>query len=139
MVVIDTSVVASWCFPDESDPVAATAFSLVATAQFTVPMLFWFELRNVLLVGERRGRLVEANITDFLGFLSDIRIEEDRTPHEAQIFSFARRYKLTIYDAAYLELAHRKNVALATLDHALIKAAKAEKIALLAAAKSQLP
>jgi predicted nucleic acid-binding protein len=135
MFVIDTSVVASWCFPDESHSVADAAFSRIPTDPVTVPVLFWFELRNILLVGERRGRLLEADTARFLGFIADLRIELDREPGEAQIFLFARTHKLSVFDAAYLELARRKNAPLATLDHALIKAAKAEKIPLLGAVK----
>ncbi len=65
MFVLDASVVASWCFPDEGHPHADAAFRRMADESAVVPALFWFELRNVLLMGERRNRLSEAQTVRF--------------------------------------------------------------------------
>lgn len=90
-----------------------------------MPAHWWFELRNVLLVGERRRRLVRRQIGRFLALLQELDIDEDRRPDEVTAFDLARRHGLTFYDAAYLELALRHG-AIATLDEALVKAASAE-------------
>ncbi len=94
-----------------------------------VPAHWWFELCNVLLVGERRNRIDARQIQRFLRLLRDLDIEVDRAPEEASTFDLARRHGLTFYDAAYLDLAFRHG-AIATLDTALIKAAEAEGLTL---------
>lgn len=131
MFVVDASILASWCFPDELHPRAETAFRHIATQSAVVPALLWFELRNVLLMGERRNRLTEAQTTRFLKYVSELPIEVDRNPDEGIVLSLARSYRLSVYDAAYLELAQRKALPLATLDNALMNAARAENVLLL--------
>jgi predicted nucleic acid-binding protein len=130
MFAIDTSVVASWCFPDEAHAGADAAFRRIAKDTACAPVLLWFELRNVLIMGERRGRLTAAQIGRFLGHVAKLPIEEDRQPDEVRLLGLARSHRLSIYDAAYLELAQRRAIPLATLDDALMKAARAEKIEL---------
>ncbi len=130
MFVLDASIVASWGFPDESHPNAEAAFRLIADEPATVPALLWFELRNVLLMAERRKRISEAHVARFLKYLSELPIEVDRDPNEGLVLSLARTHRLSVYDAVYLELAQRKALPLATLDMALINAARAEKIPL---------
>jgi predicted nucleic acid-binding protein len=130
MFVLDASVVASWCFPDESHPNAEAAFQRIADETALVPALLWFELRNLLLMGERRGRLSDAQITLSLRDLSELPIEVDHDPDESRVLALARTHRLTVYDAVYLELAQRKELPLATLDGALINAARAESVSL---------
>lgn len=81
-----------------------------------MPGLWWFEVRNVLLVNERRGRISEADTAGFLRNLSRLGVTLDRSPDEAALLSLARRYRLTVCDASYLELARRDRLPLATLD-----------------------
>jgi predicted nucleic acid-binding protein len=135
MFVVDASVAGAWYLPDESDPYADAAALRIKSESATVPAIFWFELRNIFLMGERKGRISEADTARFLSNLARLSIATDREPNEVAIFQLARAHKLSIYDASYLELAHRKNVPLASLDAALIKAAKAERVPLLNAAK----
>lgn len=130
MFVLDASIVASWCFPDEFHPSAEGAFRLIARETALVPAVLWFELRNVLLTGERRNRLSEAQTTRFLKYVSELPIEVDRHPDDTLVLCLARTHRLSVYDAVYLELAQRKALPLATLDGALIKAAQAESVAL---------
>jgi predicted nucleic acid-binding protein len=130
-VVVDASITASWALPDENDPDAVLALEEIRTATAIVPGLWWYEIRNILLVSERRRRLTETQTREFLHALSDLRISIDRSPDETQIFALARIHRLTIYDASYLELAIRSASSLATLDADLIRAAKAEGIALI--------
>ncbi len=131
MFVLDASVVASWCFPDESYPNAEAALRRIADETAAAPALLWYELRNVLLMGERRGRLSESQTVRFLKYMSDLPIEVDRDPDDGRVLSLARTHRLSVYDAVYLELAQRKALPLATLDGALIEAAHAEKIPLI--------
>ena len=97
------------------------------------PGLWWFEVRNTLLVNERRGRLRESDVSVFLRGLAVLAIIIDRAPDEAAILALARRHRLSVYDASYLELAQRDGVGLATLDGALARAARAEQVSLLEA------
>ena len=125
--VLDASVTASWCFPDETSAVANRAFVRIGEEPAAVPAHWWFELRNVLLVGERRGRLDAAQIRRFLRLLAGLDIQTDPAPNETSVFQLARRHRLTIYDAAYLELAVRHG-AIASLDNALVRASEMEGI-----------
>lgn len=127
--VMDASVTASWCFPDEAHPVADAAFARIADEPAIVPAHWWFELRNVLLVGERRQRIDEQFSARFLTLLAQLPIIVDHDPDETAIFALARRHRLTFYDAAYLELARRHD-ALATLDDRLVHAARTEQVPL---------
>jgi predicted nucleic acid-binding protein len=129
--ILDASIAASWAFPDEDDPRATAAFVRIEVETAHVPALWWFEIRNILVVNERRGRIPEQETRTFLSKLARLPILEDRTPAEAEVLALARRHSLTVYDAAYLELAIRAGRPLATLDRALIRAAQAEAVRLL--------
>ncbi len=80
--VMDASITASWCFPDQTSLVADQAFARIAGEKAAVSAHWWFELRNVLLVGERRGRLDTRQTYRFLRLLGDLDIEIDRAPDE---------------------------------------------------------
>ena len=92
--------------------------------------MWWYELRNVLVLGERRGRLTELETARFLRDISRLAITIDSSPDEIQVLTLARRHRLTVYDAAYLELALR-TLPLATLDAMLATAARSEGVHLL--------
>ena len=68
-MVLDSSIVGCWCFPDENSPIADAAFDQLGTDQAIVPVLWWFEVRNVLVVNERRGRIDAAASAAFLADL----------------------------------------------------------------------
>ncbi|WP_051955964.1 type II toxin-antitoxin system VapC family toxin [Beijerinckia mobilis] len=123
--VLDASVAACWVFEDEDHPAASLALERVRVEEVWVPSLWWFEVRNILIVNERRGRLTEADTAAFLQGLACLRIAVDRAPDEAVVLALARAYKLTVYDASYLELAQRERLPLATLDKDLRTAAQA--------------
>jgi predicted nucleic acid-binding protein len=82
-------------------------------------------------VNERRRRIAESDTARFLLNLSRLRIRLDRVPDEGAVLRLARTHRLSVYDAAYLELAQREGVPLATLDVDLRKAAANEGVALL--------
>jgi predicted nucleic acid-binding protein len=137
-LVKDASVVADWAFK-EKHATAESAFARVRTEEAFVPALWWYELRNVLILGERRGRLTEQATARFLRRISRLRISLDRTPDEAAVMTLARRHRLTVYDAAYLELAQREALSLATLDDELARAAQAERNPLVEATQAAAP
>jgi predicted nucleic acid-binding protein len=130
--VLDASVTACWAFQDEDHPYAALAFNRIRSEEAVVPALWWFEVRNILVVNERRQRIAESDTASFLQYLSRLRIRMDRSPEESGVLRLARSHRLSVYDAAYLELALREKIQLATLDTHLQTAAIAEGVAKLA-------
>jgi len=129
--VIEASTVLSWAFVDEKHPIADAAAERALQDRPLAPALWWFELRNGLIVNERRQRITAPATHAFLGRVSRIGIEIDRAPDEAAVLSLARAHRLTVYDAAYLELALRRQVSLAALDTDLTKAAEAAGVSLI--------
>jgi predicted nucleic acid-binding protein len=129
--VLDASVVACWAFVDEEHPVADLALERIRTDEARVPASWWFEVRNILILNERRKRLTESDTVSFLRDLARLRVTVDRSPEEADVLMLARQHRLSVYDASYLELARRNSVPLATLDRELAGAASAIDVALL--------
>jgi predicted nucleic acid-binding protein len=128
--VLDASITACWAFQDEDHPDARLAFHQMRSEEAVVPCLWWFEVRNILVVNERRRRIAESETAAFLLNLSRLRIRIDRAPDEGAVLRLARTHRLSVYDAAYLELAQREGLPLATLDADLKKAAAGEGVAL---------
>lgn len=129
--VLDASIAAAWVLQDEDEPAARTALQRIAGDEAIVPTLFWFEIRNILVVNERRGRLTAPVTQKFLRSLASLPLSTDFAPEEDRVLRLARRHKISVYDAAYLELAHRQAVPLASFDAALVKAARAERVGVL--------
>jgi predicted nucleic acid-binding protein len=90
-----------------------------------------FEIRNTLVISERRQRITSAQSIQILTHLDELPLRLDVTPDSPVVMALARARGLTVYDAAYLELALRLMVPLATLDRALIAAAPAAGVDLL--------
>ena len=128
--VLDASVVMDWAL-DEGHAKAGLARERLKTDAALSPVLLWFEVRNGLIIAERRKRATHEYSTTFLQALDKLPIVVDATPNEAELMTLSRRHRLTIYDAAYLELALRVGAPLATLDGALADAARTEGVALL--------
>lgn len=95
-----------------------------------VPAHWWFEIRNTMLVGERRERSTERLTSFAMERLARMPISLSPMPRDVDVFALARKHRLTFYDAAYLELAQREGLALATLDAKLAAAARNEKVSL---------
>ena len=127
--VVDASIVVAWAF-DEVNAAASGARERMRREAAVAPALWWFEVRNALVQGERRGRFTELRTARFLRNISRLAITIDRTPSEPGVLPLARRHRLTVYDAAYLELALREALPLATLDETLASAARAEGVSL---------
>ena len=129
--VVDASVAAVWGLSDEAHPTADLAHQRLGSDPALVPALWWYEVRNTFVVNERRGRVKPAETAAFLLILSRLPIHPGGAPEEQRLLSLARTHRLTIYDAAYLELAQREGIPLATLDAGLARAAQAEGVPLL--------
>src|SRR5438874_12468090 len=108
---------ACWAFQNEDHPRADLAFARMRTEEAVVPSLWWSEIRNILIVNERRQRISEPDMAAFLVDLSRLRIRIDREPQHTGVLRLARVHRLSVYDAAYLELAQREGLQLATLDN----------------------
>jgi predicted nucleic acid-binding protein len=126
--VLDASVVLTWCFPDENSPVAQQVADLFKQGDTAVAPSFWpHEVLNALLAGEKRKRISREMIRSFLDDLAVLPVTLEQIPTEVvfdRIQSLSRKHVLTAYDAAYLDLALKNGLALATLDEALIRACK---------------
>ena len=129
--VIDASVAVCWLLPDERHIVAEAAYERISRDSALAPVLWRYELRNMLIVNERRGRLDSAKTARALRLLRGLPVATDTDVDEDALMQLARQHQLTVYDAAYLELALRKGLAVATLDGALARAARAESVALI--------
>jgi predicted nucleic acid-binding protein len=133
-LVLDVSLSCAWCFADEASDGAWAILEQLQTHQAHVPALWLWETANVLVQAERRGRISGAASRIFLGLLEDLPISVDQ-PSTASVWhdtlALARSHRLTSYDAAYLELALRRGLPLASRDKALQAAAGAEGVPLL--------
>jgi predicted nucleic acid-binding protein len=131
-VVVDASVAAAWVLPDEDSAAADAILHRVAAEGGVVPGLIWHELRNILLMAGRRGRLPEAEIVPSLLRLRRLPLEavDMGAVGDAGIVTLATRHRLTAYDTAYLALAQTRALPLATADRTLRRAADAEGVEL---------
>ena len=126
MIVIDASVAVTWVYDDESDARADAALREVIESVGLVPQHWHLEVRNALLIGERRGRITPDEVRERLSGLDELSLRTDTEPDLREALALARSHNLSFYDAIYLELAQRRQAALATLDSRLSRAALAE-------------
>ncbi|MCX7172874.1 MAG: type II toxin-antitoxin system VapC family toxin [Proteobacteria bacterium] len=137
--VLDNSVAMCWLEPPAKSADASYAVKVLKAlteAQALVPSIWALEAANVITKMETRGEVTEARTQGFIALLERLNIAEDKatTAHAlGETLNLARRYKLSSYDAAYLELALRAGLPIATLDADLAKAAKKAGVALYAA------
>jgi predicted nucleic acid-binding protein len=130
--VLDASVTVNWALRDEDNSIADRAFLNLRNGSAIVPGIWWYELRNILVVNERRGRISAFDSGNFLAQLRELDIEIRHEPDNPSVLDLARSTGLTVYDASYLALAMREGVPLATLDKALQTAANTAGVPLLA-------
>ena len=136
MIVIDASITLAWFFEDERTPPVVAVNNAVGLSGAAVPALWRLEVANGFQMAMRRGRIDAAFRDASLVKLARLLIEIDT---ETNIHAWgatlvlADKHKLTPYDAAYLELAQRRRVPLATLDRPLRSAAVNEGIAVFTA------
>lgn len=132
--VVDNSVVMTWCFSDETNKYSDAILDSLNTSTAFVPSIWPLEVGNVLLVAERRKRLSEADSTRFITLLSELPIVIEQEQPERMmkdILALARKYKISTYDASYIDLAMRKGLPIASLDKDLRKAARRSRVAIL--------
>jgi predicted nucleic acid-binding protein len=127
-LVIDSSIDIAWCLPDEQDAYSQSVLDALVNEPAIVPELWHLEVANTLLVGERRKRSTQANTVQWMTFLASLPITVDEHTHFhafGDITDLGRSHNLSAYDAAYLELAMRRGLPLATRDEKLKAAARA--------------
>jgi predicted nucleic acid-binding protein len=125
-LVLDASLVLAWALPDEATAYSDAVLSTVASSAALVPDLWPHEIANGLLMAQKRGRCTTAQRMAFVEELLRLPIEVDVSSARAILdgqATLAERYGLTAYDAAYLDLALRRGIALATQDNAMKAAA----------------
>lgn len=122
-IVVDASVVAAWVLRDEDNhPKAHNVMEDISNYSVVVPRIFWYEICNTLLKGEKDNR-VNCDVSDIL--IKKIRklpFVTEKRQKESRIIKLGRQYNLTGYDAAYLVAAIDHNAMLATFDVRLSKA-----------------
>lgn len=129
--VLDCSIAVAWLFDDEASPETDALLDRLKDDGALVPGLWRLELGNVLAQAERRNHIAAAQVAAYLDLLERLPIVTDaETESRAlrEILTLARTENLTTYDAAYLELAMRRNMELATRDKALIQAARGVRV-----------
>ena len=124
-IVLDCSAAMTFCFDDERDDASVTLLAKVARDGAVVPALWALEVGNVLLSAERRGRLSSERVSHLLALLHALPLQVEHEPDTIGLVALARQTSLTLYDAAYLALAQRRGLPLATRDRALQRAAEA--------------
>jgi predicted nucleic acid-binding protein len=135
-IVLDASTTLATLLQDERSHYATRVLEVIEKSpDIFVPSHWWIESLNGVLMAERRGRVSQLEVAEIVGDLLGMPVTTDeetilRAPDKT--FYLARQYKLTLYDAAYLELAMRRQATLATVDRELAKAAVAAGVELLA-------
>lgn len=131
--VLDCSVTLAWLFDDEQDAYADAILARLPSIEMIVPRLWHLEVANVLVSNERRGRCTQADSTNWFAFLSNLPISVDRETELhawSDTMTLARQHGLSVYDAAYLELALREQLPIATSDKKLKSVATAIGVSL---------
>jgi predicted nucleic acid-binding protein len=126
-MVIDASLTLAWCFKDELTEAATRLLEELRSSVAAVPLLWSIEVANVLALAERRKRITFAESAQLIALLGTLEIDVDRETSAlafTRILDLAREERLTAYDAAYLELAMRLGVPLASKDGDLCDAAE---------------
>ena len=124
-IVIDASVALAWCFPDEASDYADSVLLALENQTVIVPAIWAAEITNALLVGERRKRIRQPEVRRFVDLVRGLTVVEDGQPFAdtvSNVLPLAREHDLSAYDAAYLDVAIRHEIPLATLDGPLQRA-----------------
>lgn len=124
--VLDCSVAISWCLVDENDDYANAILAMMPDSEAFVPGIWSLEIANTLVVAERRNRITQAQSEQAIALLQSLLIQVDSVTDAKALdatLKLARQEALAAYDAAYLELALRLQLPLATVDTRLAEAA----------------
>jgi predicted nucleic acid-binding protein len=124
--VVDASVALAWCFDDEASGTADEVLDRLEHDEAIAPAMWPLEVANGLRTAERRGRLDLADVARVRDLLQSLPIEVEVVDLRlalGEVAEIARSLELTAYDAAYLALAARRGLALASVDDRLRRAA----------------
>lgn len=127
-LVVDASITMAWCFEDEATPATEAVLDRVVESNAIVPTIWRFEVGNALQMAIRRKRIDEIFRDDALAKLlaMPITVDPETDAHAwTTALRLSERFRLTLYDAAYVELAQRRSLPLATLDREMRAAALA--------------
>ena len=133
MFVIDASVALAWCFDDDASGSADDALGRLENDEAIAPAIWPLEVANGLRTAERRGRLDLADLPRVRHLLLSLPVQVEAVDLRlalGEVTEIARSLELTAYDAAYLALAARRGLALATVDDRLTRAAVASGVPL---------
>lgn len=125
--VADASITLAALFPDEKHPLAISLFGGSLDSTFHAPAHWPLEVANALLIGLRRNRLDENEKDELISIATGLKVMLDNMVPATvfhSVFPLATLHQLTLYDAAFLDVAQRLNLPLATLDGALMQAAR---------------
>lgn len=131
--VLDASTALSWCFADETTAESKAALDRLESEFAAVPAIWPLEVANILAAAERRRRIDPVDMAGFVAMLDrlDIRVDTATAARGLkEILALARSEKLSSYDAAYLDLAMREGLPLATRDRELAAAARRAGVAI---------
>lgn len=129
-IVVDASVSAAWFLPDEATPFTEAALQATAVTDVWVPALWLLEIGNLMLSAQRRRRIDAPKRRELVAAAAALRLRVDREPVAMlDLDALAAHHGLSVYDAAYLELALRRALPLATQDRALLTAMVAAGVA----------
>lgn len=122
-LVVDVSAIAPLVFPDEDGKYTDAVLTELSKTKGIVPGIFWYELWNLLATNiTRRNRISMEQATAFLNLVDSLKLNVAPLAKPQGIFDLTAKYGLSAYDAAYLDIALRTEVELATLDKKLAKA-----------------
>ncbi len=126
MFVVDASVILAWCLDDESSAVAAAAMDRLLADGGIAPAHWPLEVANALRSAERRGRIDEPALRRLRPKLASLPVDivPVELPTALGVIEVARRHDLSVYDAAYLDLADVRAIGLATVDARLAHACR---------------
>jgi predicted nucleic acid-binding protein len=134
LAVLDASVAISWCFADQASAETDRLLDTVRDDGALVPGLWFLEVGNVLLQAERRGKITASDVAVRLELMSALPIMVDQNKVGRawnEVLDLARVERLSFYDAAYLELAIRRDLPLFTRDNSLAEAARRHELVVL--------
>ncbi|WP_313606798.1 type II toxin-antitoxin system VapC family toxin [Rhizobium sp.] len=128
--VVDASMAAAWLLPEEHSDAAEVVIASMSEL-CPVPSLFWFEIRNILTMAERRGRIAKGGALINMERVRRLPLDDAGIGGDGSVLLLAAGHSLSAYDAAYLALAINRGVPLATLDRKLAAAARKEGVPVL--------
>lgn len=132
-LVLDASAACSLCFEDEAGPAADQLLDALQAGEIRVPALFCWEVANVLLMAEKRNRLSQVDRVEFLQLLENLVLQVEPASTAVvwhDVIHLAQQCNLSADDAAYLELAMRLGLPLASMDRQILQGAQQLGVAL---------